>query len=577
MQDALTVGFAQATVNAAIREQLAQTAGSAKTGAEAATAAQRNYVKELERTIALTPALTAQGKKQFEAAIKLGASAEEMGTAFGMSAKQVELLRASMETAEKTSKHAGKTLSDQARDMVDRIEREVDARHELQIWMGNNQEALTTFTTKAATEQLAIQMRQLDATTSAWFELQRAMNAVQARPGLSSLPGAQLPIPTVPKIPLTFFEQMFNPKDIGTALGNAISGAIQGGGNVLAAAGGSVGQLLTSNLANSLTKSNEGGAPILSGWIGGMVSATLPGVGALLGPLVGKLTDTLRDAFGGPSRDELLGRDVVAQFEQTLQGTLSATQKLAAGNESWKLTTIAVRDAYIAAGKTAADAEKAVAKLWASSKQGADASRLAVLEIQAVMDIAAAKQEEIAQSQQDSAQAIQDATAGIRSQLDALASEYDALNKSIANEAPEEVLGIAETLARERMKALEVERTGLEAEMDRVTKQVEENLAGLGPAAEDAARAIEDALRNIRIEPISIPIESSGVPALGSGGIVRKPTLALIGESGPEAVVPLGSEFGGSGGPITVNLIADGRQLAEVTVPHIPHVVRRRT
>ena len=46
-----------------------------------------------------------------------------------------------------------------------------------------------------------------------------------------------------------------------------------------------------------------------------------------------------------------------------------------------------------------------------------------------------------------------------------------------------------------------------------------------------------------------------GVPALAEGGIVNKPTLALIGEAGPEAVVPL-SKMGASGGNvynITVN------------------------
>lgn len=47
----------------------------------------------------------------------------------------------------------------------------------------------------------------------------------------------------------------------------------------------------------------------------------------------------------------------------------------------------------------------------------------------------------------------------------------------------------------------------------------------------------------------------SGVPKLAEGGIVNKPTLALIGEAGPEAVVPL-SKMGGSKGNtynITVN------------------------
>ena len=37
------------------------------------------------------------------------------------------------------------------------------------------------------------------------------------------------------------------------------------------------------------------------------------------------------------------------------------------------------------------------------------------------------------------------------------------------------------------------------------------------------------------------------IPELAQGGIVRRPTLALIGERGPEAVVPL-SSLGGSGG-----------------------------
>jgi hypothetical protein len=43
------------------------------------------------------------------------------------------------------------------------------------------------------------------------------------------------------------------------------------------------------------------------------------------------------------------------------------------------------------------------------------------------------------------------------------------------------------------------------------------------------------------------------VPAMAAGGIVHKPTLALIGEAGPEAVIPL-SKMGNGGGNITINL-----------------------
>ena len=56
------------------------------------------------------------------------------------------------------------------------------------------------------------------------------------------------------------------------------------------------------------------------------------------------------------------------------------------------------------------------------------------------------------------------------------------------------------------------------------------------------------------------PPDLPPIPELASGGIVRSPTLALIGESGPEAVIPLsrGAQYGvganGGGNTITVNV-----------------------
>jgi len=47
------------------------------------------------------------------------------------------------------------------------------------------------------------------------------------------------------------------------------------------------------------------------------------------------------------------------------------------------------------------------------------------------------------------------------------------------------------------------------------------------------------------------------IPMLAAGGIVTSPTLAMIGEAGPEAVVPLSraGEFGmGGGGNVTINV-----------------------
>lgn len=48
------------------------------------------------------------------------------------------------------------------------------------------------------------------------------------------------------------------------------------------------------------------------------------------------------------------------------------------------------------------------------------------------------------------------------------------------------------------------------------------------------------------------------IPMLADGGIVRKPTLAMIGESGPEAVIPLNKANSFGGGGTTINVIING-------------------
>jgi hypothetical protein len=71
------------------------------------------------------------------------------------------------------------------------------------------------------------------------------------------------------------------------------------------------------------------------------------------------------------------------------------------------------------------------------------------------------------------------------------------------------------------------------------------------------------ALTGVKPPPIHIPVTydypgnrppppdgGDGVPGLATGGVVTSPTLAVVGESGPEAVVPLDQwSGGGSSGP----------------------------
>jgi TP901 family phage tail tape measure protein len=54
------------------------------------------------------------------------------------------------------------------------------------------------------------------------------------------------------------------------------------------------------------------------------------------------------------------------------------------------------------------------------------------------------------------------------------------------------------------------------------------------------------------LDPFNFPMLPT-IPQMARGGIVRSPTLAMLGEAGPEAVVPLGR--GGMGGGITINIL----------------------
>jgi len=78
-------------------------------------------------------------------------------------------------------------------------------------------------------------------------------------------------------------------------------------------------------------------------------------------------------------------------------------------------------------------------------------------------------------------------------------------------------------------------------------------LAAMGDAGATSATSFKNGFEK-GLGPINIPINRLGpaVPHLAEGGIVTSPTLALIGEAGPEAVMPLGAA--GMGGNVTVHV-----------------------
>jgi hypothetical protein len=89
-------------------------------------------------------------------------------------------------------------------------------------------------------------------------------------------------------------------------------------------------------------------------------------------------------------------------------------------------------------------------------------------------------------------------------------------------------------------------------------------------------KALQSALNSGKLNPSQVAELNAllaGVPQLAEGGIVNKPTLALIGEAGPEAVVPLSGRNAPMGNTInlTVNagMGANGTQIGKDIVAEI--------
>lgn len=166
-----------------------------------------------------------------------------------------------------------------------------------------------------------------------------------------------------------FFSKVFgDSQTFGANISAIFQGAFEGGGG----ATGAVKSFATQAVGSLL----------------GMVPVVGPFISQFAGPIVagfskiaGKVKDMFSGLFGGASKDEKEGRGLVAEFEKSIQSVLTSTQLAEAGNENWAKTVIAIRDAYIAMGRTEAEALKDAERLWASSKQGAEASRTVIDEI----------------------------------------------------------------------------------------------------------------------------------------------------------------------------------------------------
>jgi hypothetical protein len=100
---------------------------------------------------------------------------------------------------------------------------------------------------------------------------------------------------------------------------------------------------------------------------------------------------------------------------------------------------------------------------------------------------------------------------------------------------------------------------GIQGELDKLTPKL---MAKMDAIAAKMKRTVTiDVYVNERYNKIAT---SLGIPAMAQGGIVNKPTLALIGEAGPEAVVPLSKMNAGGGGDVNINVTGGLATSAEI-------------
>jgi hypothetical protein len=102
---------------------------------------------------------------------------------------------------------------------------------------------------------------------------------------------------------------------------------------------------------------------------------------------------------------------------------------------------------------------------------------------------------------------------------------------------------------------------GLEAELTKLTPKL---MAKMDQIAAKMKRTVNiDVTVTERVNRIVSTISSS-IPKMADGGIVTGPTLAMIGEAGPEAVIPLSQMGRMGGGGVTVNVTGGLSTSAEI-------------
>ena len=218
-------------------------------------------------------------------------------------------------------------------------------------------------------------------------------------------------IPLEPDLPPSFSENV-QARFTGFAaeIGPTFARALEGGGNFLGAAqslgvqGGSrLGEALSGGLATKMAATTGFFSKGIGKFFGQAMGQAIPFIGPIVGLGIGKIFGL----FKKPSEAELAARKHAKDYEDTIIKSLKASQlKEAAeaaqghwaGNERGAQFLIGVRDAYVAAGKSAAEGEAIVGRYWKAVRDGSPEAVAAITtHIDAVVQVGREQQQRLAE------------------------------------------------------------------------------------------------------------------------------------------------------------------------------------
>ncbi len=349
-----------------------------------------SYTEQLRAAQAEVSKLSTVQKNELNAAIKIGGdNAQEYADSIGLSAAALRLFQSGTKTAVKTINDAS-AAQKKWNDSIKFFNADIKA-----INVGGGVQWLATMGQLApALSDAAAKTDILEATlpplhastliaTAGFEEFKRALDDT----GTSTLP--------------SFLDNL---NDTLRGLPEILQAAFTGGGGFSGAF-----QALFSGIGKNITESLFGAGGLLNGFgnsltkglsnifgkgIGDAFGAFLPGIGAILGPLIGKLGGFFKDLFGGVSEEVKKARTDLEGFQETLRDTLTTSER--SGLKGWEQDIVAIKKAYMALGKTEQEALADAEALWDTDNP--ERSREA---IERVTEALEAYQEQIEQNKDD--------------------------------------------------------------------------------------------------------------------------------------------------------------------------------